>query len=43
MSSRGRKYIMVMADYNSDAILAETLISRSETELLRVVKKLYEN
>ena len=39
----GRKYIIVLAYYNTDDILAEPLISRSETELLCVVKKLYEN
>ena len=36
--SRGRKYIMVVAEYDSDAIPTEPLISRAETELLRAVK-----
>ena len=31
ISSRGGKYIMVMADYDSGAILVESLTSRSET------------
>ena len=41
--SRGGKYIMVMADYDSDAILAEPLTSCADTELLHIVTKLYEN
>ena len=42
-SSRGGNYIMVMADYDSDAVLSEPLTSRSNTELLRAVIKLYEH
>ena len=41
-SIRGGKYIMLIADYKIDAILAEPLTSRAETELVRAVKKLYE-
>ena len=42
-SSRGVNYIMVMVDYDSNAILAERLTSCTNTELLRAVKKLYEH
>ena len=34
---------MVVADYNSDTILAEPLTSRANTELLRAVTKLCEH
>ena len=40
---RGGKYIMVMADYESDTILEDLLTSRDETELLRTITKLYQN
>ena len=42
-SIRGRKYIMVMANYDSDAILAEPLTSRAEKELLCAVAKIYQH
>ena len=41
--NRGRKYIMLMVDYYSDAILAYPLSSRADTELLRTVNKLYQD
>jgi hypothetical protein len=41
-SSRGNKYIMVFYDYDSSAILAEPLKSRSESELLRAFTKLHQ-
>ena len=42
-SSRGRKYIMFMEDYGSNSILTETITSRTKTELLRAITKLYQN
>ena len=42
-SSRGGKYIMVVADYNSDVILVEPLTSRAKTEILHAVTKLYKH
>jgi hypothetical protein len=41
-SSRGNKYIMIFYDYDSNAILAEPLKSRSESELLRAFTKLHQ-
>jgi hypothetical protein len=41
-SSRGNKYIMIFYYYDSSAILAEPLKSRSETELLRAFSKLHQ-
>ncbi len=41
-SSRGSKYIMVVYDYDSNAILTEPLTSRTETELLRAYSKLHD-
>ena len=35
-SFRGSKYLMVLYDHNSNAILAEPLTSRNELELIRV-------
>ena len=43
ISSRGGKYIMFVADYDSDAILADPLTSRNDTELLLSVTKLYDH
>ena len=40
-SSRGSKYIMVVYDYDSNAILAEPLKSRTEQELLRAYTKIH--
>jgi hypothetical protein len=40
-SSRGSKYIMVIYDYDSNAILTEPLTSCTETELLRAYSKLH--
>jgi hypothetical protein len=40
-SSRGNKYIMVVYDYDSNAILTEPLTSRTEMELLRAYTKLH--
>ena len=42
-SSRVGRYIMVMADYNSDDILAKPLTPRANTELLCAVAKMYEH
>ena len=42
-SSRGGKYIIVTVYYEIDAILADPLTSRANTELLHAVKKLYEH
>jgi hypothetical protein len=41
-SSRGNKYIMIFYDYDSNAILAEPLKSRSESELVRAFTKLHQ-
>ncbi len=41
-SSHGNKYIMIFYDYDSDAILAEPLKSRSESELVRAFTKLHQ-
>jgi hypothetical protein len=41
-SSRGNKYIMIVYDYDSNAILAEPLKSRSENELLRAYTKIHD-
>ena len=38
-SRRAEKYIMVMVDYDSDAILADPLTLRADKERLRTVKK----
>jgi hypothetical protein len=40
-SSRGNKYIMVVYDYDSNAILTEPLTSRTEMELLRAYTKIH--
>jgi hypothetical protein len=40
-SSRGNKYIMVIYDYDSNAILTEPLTSRTEMELLRAYTKIH--
>ena len=42
-SSRGTKYIMIFYDYDSNAILAEPLKSRSGSELLRAFSKLHQH
>ena len=42
-SSRGNKYVMIFYDYDSSAILAEPLKSRSEAELLRAFTKLHQH
>jgi hypothetical protein len=41
-SSRGHKYIMILYHYDSNAILAEPLKSKSEGEMIRVYSKLHE-
>jgi hypothetical protein len=41
-SSRGSKYIMVVYDHDSNAILTEPLTSRTESELLRAYSKLHD-
>jgi hypothetical protein len=41
-SSRGNKYIMILYDYDSNAILAEPLKSKSEGEMIRAYSKLHE-
>jgi hypothetical protein len=40
-SSRGNKYIMIVYDYDSNAILAEPITSRTENELVRAYTKLH--
>ena len=40
-SSRGSKYLMVLYDYDSNAILAEPLTSRSERKLIRATRVLH--
>jgi hypothetical protein len=40
-SSRGNKYVMIVYDYDSNAILAEPLKSRNEVELLRAYTKIH--
>jgi hypothetical protein len=39
-SSRGNKYVFVLYDYDSNAILVEPIKSRMQNELLRVYRKL---
>jgi hypothetical protein len=41
-SSRGNKCIMIFYDYDSNAILAEPLKSRSKSELIRAFTKLHQ-
>jgi hypothetical protein len=41
-SSRSSKYIMVVYDYDSNAILTKPLTSRTETELLQAYSKLHD-
>jgi hypothetical protein len=40
-SSRGHKYIMIVYDYHSTAILAEPLKNRSEGELVRAISRIH--
>jgi hypothetical protein len=40
-SSRGNTYIMILYDYDSNAILAEPLKSKSEGEMIRAYSKLH--
>ena len=40
-SSRGNKYVMIVYDYDSNAIIAEPMKSRTASELLRAYKKLH--
>jgi hypothetical protein len=42
-SSRGNKYIMVVYDHDSAAILAEPITDRSERELLRAYSKMHKH
>jgi hypothetical protein len=42
-SSKGNKYIMVVYDYDSTAILAEPIKNRSERELLRACSKIHKH
>jgi hypothetical protein len=42
-SSKGNKYIMVVYDYDSAAILAEPIKNRSERELLRSYSKMHKH
>jgi hypothetical protein len=42
-SSNGNKYVMIVYDYDSAAILAEPLKKRSERELLRAYSKLHQH
>jgi hypothetical protein len=41
--SRGSKYMMVVYDYDSNAILTKPLTSRTETELLQTGSNLFSN
>ena len=41
-SSRGSKYIFIMYDYDGNAILAESLISRQAREITNTWKCMYE-
>ncbi len=41
-SSRGNKYVMILYDYDSKAILAEPLKFKSEGEMIRAYTKLHE-
>jgi hypothetical protein len=41
-SSKGNKYIMILYDYDSTAILAEPIKNRSATELLRAYSLLHQ-
>jgi hypothetical protein len=41
-SSQGHKYILIMYDYDSNAILTEPIKSRNGGEILRAYKKLFE-
>ena len=40
-SSRGYKYIMILYDHDSNAILAEPMKSRSDHEMIRAYEKLH--
>jgi hypothetical protein len=40
-SSRGNKYVMIVYDYDSNAILSETIISRTEAKLIRAYTKIH--
>ena len=42
-SSRGSKYLMVLADHDSNAILVAPLKSRAERELLCATEELYKH
>jgi hypothetical protein len=41
-SSGGNKYVMILYDYDSNAILAEPVKSKSEGEMIRAYTKLHE-
>jgi hypothetical protein len=41
-SSRGSKYIMILYNYDSNAILVEPLKSKSEGDMIRAYSKLHE-
>jgi hypothetical protein len=41
-SSQGHKYILILYDYNSNAILAEPIKSRSGSDILRAYTKLFD-
>jgi hypothetical protein len=41
VSSKGNKYVMVLYDYDSNAILAEPIKSRNQSELVRAYQKLH--
>ena len=43
ISIRGKKYIMVVVDYDSDTILEQTLTPRTETDLLGAITKLFKH
>ena len=41
-SSQGNKYIFVLYDYDSNAIMVEALKTRAASEILRAFKNIYE-
>jgi hypothetical protein len=42
LSSRGNKYLYILYDYDSNAIMAEPIKSRTQSELTRAYKKLFD-
>lgn len=42
VSSRGNKYVMILYDYDSNAIMVAPMKSRTETELVRAYKSMFD-